>query len=135
MATTLNTIAAEAQQQGLKTHLTDLGTPQERLAVWRDNDDDVMLQVCPTPLGLRYVTYESDFGNVVPSHWSDTLVCRYRPGGLLRAYWWSYRRIWGWLTYRRWRGLPEALAWLDAATQQHQRDVQALLEQMGVPNG
>ena len=127
MAEALKTLAAEALQLGLRVEWPDKGSP-DHLVVWRDGLGDVLLQVQPTPLGLRYVAYECDFGNVVPSQWCDKVVANRRPGPLLRAYWWSYRQLWGWLTFRRWRGLAEALSWLDQSTLIHESQMRQLLE-------
>ena len=96
-----------------------------RLVIWRPDNADVMLQVEPSPLGLRYVIYESNFGGTIPEHWSDT-TCHALPLPIRVAYWWTYRHLWGWLTHRRWRGLPEALSRLDVATLrwEHEQQVQ-----------
>ena len=132
MASALETLAAEALQLGLRVEWPEEGSTY-RLVIWRDGPGDVLLQVQPTPLGLRYISYESDFGDVVPSHWCDTVVAGHRQGPLLHAYWWSYRKLWGWLTFRRWRGLTEALAWLDQATLIHEHQMKQLLA--GQANG
>jgi hypothetical protein len=114
MSATLERIKAEADAQpGLAAHLLDRGG-NPALMVWRNAGDDVRLQVEHTPLGLRYMTYECICGTRVPEHWSDT-AGHALPQRVQAVYWWTYRHIWGWLTYRRWRGLPEASGRLDAA--------------------
>ena len=129
MPDTLESIKAEADAQpGLAAQLSDLeGTP--RLVIWRNAGGDVLLQVEPTPLGLRYTAYECTCGTRVPEHWSDT-AGHALPQRLQSAYWWTYRHLWGWLTHHRWRGLPEALTRLDVAILRWEHQQQALEQEV-----
>ena len=124
MSATIERIKAEAEGLRLTAQWSDVGGAPA-LVIWRNAGDDVLLQVAPTPLELRYVIYESDFGGRIPEHWSDT-AGHALPQWLRVAYWETYQSLWGWLTHHRWRGLPEALSRLDVAILRWEHQQQAL---------
>ena len=129
MTATLESIKAEAEAPpGLVAQWSEEGTSRW-LVIWRRTGDDVLLQVEPSPLGLRYVIYDCDFGSRIPEHWSDT-AGHALPQRVQTLYWWTYRRLWGWLTLRRWRGLSEALTRLDVAILRWEHQQQALEQEV-----
>ena len=114
MSTTLESIKVEADAQpGLVAGWWRKGTGR-LLVIYRRGGTGVLLQVGPSPLGLRYITRDVNFGRRIPEHWSDT-AGHALPQRVQTPYLWTYRRLWGWLTLRRWRGLSEALPRLDVA--------------------
>ncbi|QVV66531.1 hypothetical protein [Synechococcus sp. LA31] len=87
----------------------------------------VVVQVCRTPLGLRYDVYEELAGGVLSpggahdiGDWLTVRLGRH----IANAYWWSYRRIWGWLHSHRWIDLPQACRVAHKAAHQLHRECQ-----------
>ena len=129
MSTTLERIKAEADAQpGLVAQWSGKGTGR-LLVIWRRDGIGVLLQVEPSPLGPRYITYDDELGIRIPEHWSDT-AGHALPQRVQTLYWWTYRRLWGWLTLRRWRGLSEALTRLDVAILRWEHQQQALEQEL-----
>ena len=129
MTATLESIKAEADAQpGLVAQWSGKGTGR-LLVIWRRDGIGVLLQVEPSPLGPRYITYDDELGIRIPEHWADT-AGHALPQRLQTLYWWTYRHVWGWLTLRRWRGLPQALTRLDVAILRWEHQQQALEQEV-----
>ena len=129
MTATLESIKAEADAQpGLGAQWSGKGTGR-LLVIWRRDGIGVLLQVEPSPLGPRHITYDDELGIRIPEHWSDT-AGHALPQRVQTLYWWTYRRLWGWLTLRRWRGLSEALTRLDVAILRWEHQQQALEQEL-----
>jgi len=74
-------------------------------------EGNIAVQVCLTPLGLRYFVYEGYAGYQLTPYWPTDIGqwLEVRLGeALADAYWWSYRSWWGWLDTHRWVSLQEA---------------------------
>ena len=129
MTATLESIKAEADAQpGLVAQWSGKGTGR-LLVIWRRDGIGVLLQVEPSPLGPRCITYDDELGIRIPEHWSD-IAGHALPQRVQTLYWWTYRRLWGWLTLRRWRGLSEALTRLDVAILRWEHQQQALEQEL-----
>jgi hypothetical protein len=94
---------------------------------------DVAVEVRATPLGLRYVVYEEIAGAILSpggAHEIGDWLLTHLGRRIENAYWWSYRKVWGWLHSHRWIGLPQAYSVAYQATHQFHLDCLAVADEM-----
>lgn len=86
----------------------------------------VVVQVCRTPWACGTTFMRSWPEGALPGgahdigDWLTVRLGRH----IANAYWWSYRRIWGWLHSHRWIDLPQACRVAHKAAHQLHRECQ-----------
>ena len=112
----LEQIGEEAKKACVMVGLDDSGRvelyPEWSEAFLRDLSGDVVIRVESTPLGVRYLIYESIAGGALLPVWPDSMgywIHDHLRSWVHYAYWWSCQHIWGWAATLPWEGLEQAL--------------------------